>query len=411
VWSLFAVAIAFVACGPTESLDVIADEYVQLTLAIGRHDPNYVDAYYGPDEWKREAARGEPIPPADLLDFTRELLTRLEGTERSDRREYLQKQLTAAEAWLRRASGESMSLAEEVRLLYDIELPSYSTESFAAARDRLEQLVPGDGDLQSRVEAFRSKFIIPPHRLNDVARAALSETRDRTIGLIDLPVGEAVRLSFVHDKPWGAYNYYQGDLTSQIEVNTDLPVELAYLFGTLSHESYPGHHTYNALLEDRLVRGRGWNEFSVYPLYSPQSLIAEGTADSGLSVVMDDNERWTFLEERLGPIAGVEKENFAVYRAVLEALRALKPVRGEAARMLLEDGADEEEVVAFLMEYGLESRGRARKTIEFIRAYRGYTYTYFVGEEIVLDYLGEGPDRAQRYFDLLQRPLTPSELK
>jgi hypothetical protein len=304
-----------------------------------------------------------------------------------------------------------MSLAEEARLLYDIELPSYSKESFAAARERLEQLVPGEGDLQTRVEVFRSRFIVPPHRLNDVARTALSETRDRTIGFVDLPVGEAVRLSFVHDEPWGAYNWYQGNLTSQIEVNTDLPLELASLFGTLSHEGYPGHHTYNVLLEDRLVRGQGWNEFSVYPLYSPQSLIAEGTADSGLAVVMGDNERWKFLEERLGPLAGIEKENFAVYRAVLEALRVLKPVRGEAARMLLEEGIDEEEIVAFLMEYGLESEGRARKTIEFIRAYRGYTYTYFVGEEIVLNYLGDGPDRPQRYFDLLQNPRTPSQLQ
>ena len=33
-----------------------------------------------------------------------------------------------------------------------------------------------------------------------------------------------------------------------------------------------------------LVRDRGWLEFSVYPLFSPQSLIAEGTANYGIEV-------------------------------------------------------------------------------------------------------------------------------
>ena len=40
----------------------------------------------------------------------------------------------------------------------------------------------------------------------------------------------------------------------------------------------------NALLEERLVKGKGWVEFSVYPLYSPQSLIAEGSANYGIDL-------------------------------------------------------------------------------------------------------------------------------
>src|SRR6476619_5941003 len=36
-------------------MDTIADQYVKLVLAMGQHDPDYVDAYYGPPEWKKEA--------------------------------------------------------------------------------------------------------------------------------------------------------------------------------------------------------------------------------------------------------------------------------------------------------------------------------------------------------------------
>src|SRR5262245_30881106 len=39
-----------------ESMDSIAQGYVKLVLAVGQHDADYVDAYYGPPEWKDEAA-------------------------------------------------------------------------------------------------------------------------------------------------------------------------------------------------------------------------------------------------------------------------------------------------------------------------------------------------------------------
>ena len=46
--------LALVACRPTpaadpSALDAVARRYVVLGLGLGRHDANYVDAYYGPD--------------------------------------------------------------------------------------------------------------------------------------------------------------------------------------------------------------------------------------------------------------------------------------------------------------------------------------------------------------------------
>ena len=36
-------------------MNKIAEEYVKLVLAVGQHDADYVDAYYGPPEWKKAA--------------------------------------------------------------------------------------------------------------------------------------------------------------------------------------------------------------------------------------------------------------------------------------------------------------------------------------------------------------------
>src|SRR5687767_1207828 len=40
---------------PNSTMDALAEQYVKTVLALGRHDADYVDAYYGPPEWKKEA--------------------------------------------------------------------------------------------------------------------------------------------------------------------------------------------------------------------------------------------------------------------------------------------------------------------------------------------------------------------
>ena len=46
-------------------MSTIAERYVRLVLAVGQHDADYVDAYYGPPEWKAEAERRK-LPLADI---------------------------------------------------------------------------------------------------------------------------------------------------------------------------------------------------------------------------------------------------------------------------------------------------------------------------------------------------------
>ena len=91
-----------------------------------------------------------------------------------------------------------------------------------------------------------------------------------------LPAGEDFETVLVTGKPWGAYNWYLGNFKSRIELNTDLPTELNGLLGTMCHEGYPGHHVYNVLLEDKLVKGRGWVEYTDLP-----SLLAAIAARGG----------------------------------------------------------------------------------------------------------------------------------
>jgi hypothetical protein len=400
-----------VGCAPRDPLDAPAEEYVKLVLAIGRHDTNYVDAYYGPKAWEEEVRKGNPVPVSELLGRARDLLSRVRAAAPSDRREFLEKQMVAVEAFLRKLSGEKMTLTEEARLLYDIDPPVHPKEEFEAAQASLEALLPGEGDLAGRLKAFRDQFTVPKDQLPKVLDAAIVELRRRTAAMVPLPGRESFKISLVAQKPWGAYNWYQGNLTSLIDVNTDLPVSVAQVFGTLAHEGYPGHHTLNALLEQKLVRGRGWKEFTVYPLYSPTSLVAEGTANLGIEIILTDAERLAFVRNVLAPLAGLSGVDFDKAEEVRKAMKPLRYASGEAARLLLDEGKSETEVLEFLRRYALEDPARARKSIEFAKTYRAYEYTYTVGEDLVRAYVGTGPDRAKRFFDLLERPVTPSMLR
>jgi len=40
-----------------DRMNAVAERYAHLVLALGQHDPDYVDAFYGPVEWKTQAEK------------------------------------------------------------------------------------------------------------------------------------------------------------------------------------------------------------------------------------------------------------------------------------------------------------------------------------------------------------------
>ena len=84
-------------------MKTLAEEYVRIVLAVGEYDSDYVDAYYGPPEW-REQARQQKIPLASLRSRAAKTTQTLVASAPSDdelerlRQRYLQKQLSAVVA-------------------------------------------------------------------------------------------------------------------------------------------------------------------------------------------------------------------------------------------------------------------------------------------------------------------------
>ena len=235
---------------------------------------------------------------------------------------------------------------------------------------------------------------------------------------VELPVEERFTVEYVTGKSWSGYNWYQGGYKSLIPVTTDMPIYIDRAIDLACHEGYPGHHVYNVLLEKNLVRDRGWIEYTVYPLFSPQSLIAEGTANYGIEVAFSPAERITFEKDVLFPLAGLDAKRVQEYCDVLALVDRLSYAGNEAARRYIDGTIDRAGAAAWLEKYALYTAPRAEQRVKFIDQYRSYVINYNLGKDLIRAYLtrqaGRGaslPKQWAEFAALLSSPRLPSGLK
>ncbi len=403
-------------------MDLVAHDYVRLSLAIGEKEPGYIDAYYGPPQYQAEATAGAAAQSLEQLAArVATLSARLQALEaRPDgfdqrRLRFLKAQLTAAHTRLRMLRGETLSFEEEAFGLFGVRPALRPLAEFDPVLARIEALMPGSGDLADRVESFANRFTVSAERLKPVFDAAIGECRARTLTHIAMPANERFEMAFVTGKSWSGYNYYLGDYKSRIEINTDLPIRISRAVDLGCHEGYPGHHVFNALLEQRLVKQRGWVEFSVYPLYSPLSLIAEGSANYGIELAFPGPERIQYEIRSLYPLAGIASGEAAKYLELLDAMKSLASARFTIASELLAGRIDDAEAVRLTRRYQLVSEPRAKQSVAFIRQYRSYVINYGLGEAMVradIEAAGPSPQaRWRRMEQILSEPTLPSDLR
>ncbi len=405
------------------TLHRISESYIRLVLALGQHDTDYVDAYYGPEELKSKAAQEklttDQIRKAALA-AAGELKT-LSPARMDDmlqlRWRYLERQLQALIARADILGGKKMNFDEESFALYDAVAPTHPEDHFKEILEELSTALPGKGPVPQRFEAYRKDFTIPPKKVDAVFKAAVEESRKRTQEHLKLPDGESFTIEYVTGKSWSGYNWFKGNCHSLIQINTDFPITIDRAVDLASHEGYPGHHVYNSLLETKLVRERKWLEFSVYPLFSPQSLIAEGTANYGISMAFPGQERIRFESENLFPKAGLDGTKAEHYYRVHDLFLKLAYAGNEAARRYLNGEISRENAAEWLVNYALMSPERAQQRTKFFDQYRSYVINYNLGQDMVKRYIESRggtpahPEKRWKIFEeLLSTPQIPSGL-
>jgi hypothetical protein len=371
-------------------INSIANQYVKVIFQIGEYDENYVDAYFGPDSLKTVALSSKlslkeiKLSAEQLIVELNNLKYDWQKVEIESRVKYLKRMLESAIARIKYLEGEKISFDEESKALYDAVSPTFPEEHYAKLVAELDTLLPGKGDIATRFNEYRNKFIVPKDKVPAVFDAAIAEGRKRTEKYLTLPAGENFKVEYVNDKPWGAYNWFKGNAFSLIEVNMDLPIYVDRAVDLACHEGYPGHHAYHSLIEENMVKQKGMVEFSIYPLFSPQALISEGTANFGIKTAFPGNERIEFEKNVIFPLAGFNPNEAEKYYDIMEIAAKLTYAGNDAARAYLDGKMTREEAIVFKMKYQLQSELRATKLMDFIDTYRSYVINYNLGQDMVL---------------------------
>ncbi len=395
---------------PQNTLDQIATEYVKLALAIGEYDEAFIDAYYGPDSLKPVNQKQEVFPKDSFLLTTKNLQKKIKSfTETTEndtlahRANFLLAQLNAFEMRIKIFSEDYPTFDEETQGLFGVTAPTFTKEHFDQVLRNLDQALTGNGTIKERYDNIVDKFIIPAEKVDTVLKTAISESKRRTLEHIFLPENEHFTFELVKDKPWSGYNWYKGNYTSLIQVNTDLPIYISRAIDVGSHESYPGHHVFNMLLEKNLFNEKGWIETSMYPLYSPQSLIAEGSANFGIEMIFPGEEKAQFCKEVLLPLAGMDTTGISNYFNVLKLKSDLSYAGNEVGRRFLNGALTEDEAIEWLQKYTLRDEESAEKSLSFTKNYRSYIINYNYGKDLVQNYIesnGGTPDNPEKRWEL-----------
>lgn len=366
----------------------VVERYLRLGLQLGRHVEGIVDAYFGPAELSAAVDSEEPVDPRVIVAAAETLLDELEDG-------WLRDQVLGIRTYAGALAGESVAYPDEVEGCYGVR-PTHTDEAvFTAAHERLEDLLPGDGPLAGRLERWEASIRVPPEEVERAATAVVDVARAQTRDLFGLPDGEGVDVEVVRDVPWIAFCAYLGGLRSRISVNVDLPISGIELLGLTLHETYPGHHAERCSKEHALVRGRGLLEETLVLVPTPQSLVSEGIAKLAPSML---------LEGEGGPAlaavvheAGIELD-LAHALAVERAREPLQRADVNAALMLHEGGAAEDEVRAYLQRFGLMTRQLADHVIRFLGepTSRTYILTYSAGQDLCRAYVAGEPERFRR---------------
>lgn len=425
ILALAASACARGAAADRRALNSGAEQYVRLVLSLGERDPDSLDVYSGPAEWKDDARKayrplGEIRADAERL---RASLRAEDGDPIDERRRFLGDQLGAVIARIDLLRGARLSFDDEARELFGITPPPPDRSKLRAIHAELDQILPGRGALSDRYRDLESRFIVAPDRVSQVFTAALDMCRARTRDHIPLPADERVEVEIQPSRsPWAAFTQYLGDHRSRIRINGAFAFTVDRLRQLACHEAYPGHHTAYVLQDDELIRRQHRIELFVVPQFSPQTFVSEGAATYAPDLVFAPSDR-AKVDETLMPgtapaaaasinEASINKDgarqpnlahNQGERRLDLEAyvqatavLEELGPFELDIARQYLDGRLEFARAAAAFTNDTLMAD--PMPVLKFLNEFRSYVVTYTEGrDEAARTVERAGPDESARW--------------
>lgn len=390
-------------------LALLLDKLFKLKHKIPINQPAIVESYYGPEQLRVQAEKST-VDIKDLISMSRELLELIKFADLEDsRKQYLLKQIRAMETSARFLGGEEIPYITQVQKYFDISPIKIEEEELERAKSQLDNILPGRGTIQERMDRRRTQFKVPDDIIIPIVQICNEENHTRSESYIKIPLSQDIEIKLTSHQPWVAYNWFLGNQRSRIEFNTDISFQVQNLARIVAHEGFPGHHTERCLKEEFLYRNKGYIENSIVLTRAPEAVISEGIATIALEMIFQEKEFIEWVSEVLAPRINVELD-IPFELEFYKVLKTLNYLNGNAAYLMYAENVPKEQVHTYIAKYRMKKK--EEQDLKFILdpLWKPFIYNYTVGRQLVEDFIGHPPD-IKRFIRLLTEQFTPSQLK
>ena len=403
---------------PTDTIDLIARDYVVLALATKKLEPDWVETPEVPPDLRAEGEALKPDGPA-IADRAGKLIGRLDRLAiprdrlGAERHEWLRASLVSLRMQLQAKAGRKWPVAQEVELRYGFKPRFNPLAHYDPILARLDKQMSGEGTLAERINRLREASIVPPGKVQAVQDAALKECRRRASANLALPTGESVEMRWTDNPLFGGNNTYKGNGHSLAEFSSAYRWELDQLLWVTCHEIYPGHHTHFATRSAALVGEEHWPEFGVDLNYGPVIPAAEAVAEYGVGLAFPVEDRIRFERDVLYPLAGLKMRNANDWRAFWTVKSDMLGATATVAKLYLDGELDKEQAKQAFIRYRLMTPDGANKIVRILDQIGSYVIASDVGWMTIDQRLRNRP-RAQQwraFQRVLREPMTVADLQ
>jgi len=400
-------------------LSKFGDDFLLLALRIGKHIKGYVDFYYGPERLRQIVDCESLTALNTLLNDSNDLLKQL-GSQGFDkeRMRYIEKLLIAMKTSIEILKGSTISIKDQILRLYDVSLQPVNESKLDDLKEEFNKAYEGSGSLEQRMKELRIQRKVSKSDLFDLFKKALKIVKNRTNELHTnfLPKNETIIIDLIGKKQenevkWSYYNWYLGNYTSRIEVNPSYDIYWSSLLSAAAHEGYPGHHMEFAIKEQYLFHELFQFEHSILLLNSPKIIISEGIANLAINVLFSyrDQAEISFRELCRKKL---NEDSLDIITNQYSVKRKIDLFLYNLAYHALIDEWNKEQLVRYATSFEILSKENIDNRIKFLNnpVHSTTAFSYSIGSNLIIDKYSEFPSM-DNFFDLLAKPVLPSDLK
>jgi len=413
---------------PPIDFNQLVTQYREIGRAIGFYYPNVLYTQGPGSGISFVSYPGKPVDPIIskdslfvVLDSCRSGLNRILNSNQYDntiklRAQWINSSLKAIDFSIRQTNGEVTDFDKESLQYFGIQAPKFDEQYFQNINQNLDKILPGKGSVKDRYLSLSQKFTIPRDKIDTIIKTLIAEVRRRTIYYLDLPKDESVSLGYITKVSFAGATRYLGNNRSDVLVNTEFPLNIYQAIEVICHETYPGHHVYN-LLMDKHIREKDWEEMYFSPLFGPQGFMNEAIASYGREMIFSNKEMKRYSKEVLLPLAGLDTTDFDLYNKAFFIRSNVKYLNNEVSRGQMQGTLSEVEIISLGMNYGFLTKEEALYLLTNIKNYRCLTICFNYGADLIRKFIN---DRCQTNDEkckwdlfnwIIDNPTTPAELK